>query len=110
MSTNNLSITGYSQEQANSFVGSLSISSTEANQRYNILSQGTLGSSTSINDFYTTTYPTYETVGIPTTWTDTTTTIYSYPVKDDILDPENSLNENKDKSGAKKKMRPITTG
>lgn len=108
MSTNNINITGYSQVQASSFVENLLGISDATNQRYNALSQGTSGSSTSINDFYTTTYPTYETVGIPTTWTDTTTTIYSYPVNDDILDPDNSLNVKKDQSGAQQKMSPTT--
>lgn len=108
MSTNNISITGYSQEQANSFVENLSTISDGTDQRYNILSQGISSSPSSINDFYTTTYPTHETVVLPTTWTDTTTTIYSYPVNDDILDPDNSLNAKKDQSGAQQKMSPTT--
>lgn len=108
MSTNNISIAGYSQEQANSFIENLSTTSNATNQRYNILSHGISSSPTSINDFYTTTYPTYETVTLPTTWTDTTTTVYSYPVNDDILDPDNSLNAKKDQSGAQQKMSPTT--
>lgn len=53
--------------------------------------------------------PWYPTTSSPIPWNGSSyTTIYSYPVKDDILDPENSLNENKDKSGAKKKMSPTT--
>ena len=51
----------------------------------------------------------YQTTSTPIPWAQSNhTTVYSYPVNDDILDPDNSLNVKKDQSGALQKMSPTT--
>jgi hypothetical protein len=72
-----------------------------------VLSIGSIVPNTASDSITSTWYPT--TTSLPSTLNGNYyTTVYSYPVKDDILDPENLLNETKDKSGAKKKMSPTT--